>query len=326
MWSLVGLLGAWLLLWRRVGDRWGWFGMLNAWMEWGVALLGGLGVLAALRRQGGRALLALSLAAAGAAWLPPLLAVRRGTRLGETGGGASFTLFSANLYKLNASAAAHIALVRQQQPDLVCLHELQPALADEWVAALGDCYPHRALRPEVGAYGFGVLSRFPLEETGYWERPGVRPWAQRVRCTLPTGDQVELYNVHLVPPAADSTVEQGLTWGFRAREAQVRLMQEEIAGRGLPACVVGDHNFADTSDAYRMMCEHLRDGWAEAGQGVRWTWPTRAFPWESLPWNPRMLRLDYCFYNEPLRAERMRVLAERTGSDHCPLLVTLRLR
>jgi endonuclease/exonuclease/phosphatase (EEP) superfamily protein YafD len=322
IWLISSLIAIWLGLWRRFGDRWGWLGMLNAWAEWGVITLGGLAVVATLQRKWGQTITLLAL---------------MGMSLGRhVGNGAlkvpvlgnnklKVKVFSANLYKRNLSVAAHVKLIRQYKPDILCLQEFAPLFEEQVLAALGDEYPYHVLRAEAGAYGFGVLSRYPIAETGYWDEPGVRAWGQRVRCSLPTGQAIELYNVHLIPPSADSTFALGLTRSFRIREEQVRIMQEEIKARGLPACIIGDCNFADTSDAYAIACEQLEDSWLQAQQKIGWTWPTCDFPFDSQAWSPRLLRIDYCFHNQQLTTLDMKVLTDRTGSDHCPLLVSFSL-
>lgn len=330
-WLVGGLLAGWLLLWRRVGDRWGWLGMLNAWAEWGLLVLTALGGVALLRRERGQAAALLGVAVSGVQRLPsnPLLAAfalaSNGGREAAVAPLATFpvTLLTANLYKLNDEATPHIALIRCHHPDVLCFQELTPSLATQLLDALGEAYPYRAWRPAPGAYGFGVLSRFPVEETGHWTEPGVRPWCQRVRVALPNAHPIDLYNVHLVAPTADSTLEQGMTWGFRAREEQVRQIQAEISARAVPACLIGDCNFTDGSDAYRIALSQLGDAWQGAGRGPRWTWPTRGFPLDVLPWGIPLLRLDYCFHTDVLRPIAAQVLRERTGADHCPLLVTL---
>jgi endonuclease/exonuclease/phosphatase (EEP) superfamily protein YafD len=332
LWVVTAGAGAWLLLWRWLGDRCGWLGMVNAWAEWCVALLQGLGIVGLLRHRWAQSAAAFGLLAVGATYrarlplfslLRPFPTESRDTKAEIPGGDSTLTLFNANLLKKSRSASAHVGLIRQHQPDVVCFQELTPTLAEELVSALSDEYPHCAWRPRPDSYGLGVLSRFPLEETGYWETPGVEPWGQRVRCVLPGGQEAEIYNVHLAPPTAKSTLRKGMTWGFRTREEQVRVLQGEIEGRGLPACIVGDHNFTDSNDAYRVACERLEDAWTEVGRGRRWTWPARGFPSNYVPWAPRLLRLDYCFHNGKMKARAMEILTERTGSDHCPLLVTL---
>ena len=320
---LAGLLSLWLALWRMVGDRWGWLGMLNAWAEWGIATLALFALRAGWRRQWTQCMALLGFVAIGTEHY------RVTHRLSgpQPVEGTTFSIFSANLYKSNPSAVEHIALIRQYQPDVICLQELTPHLAEEFLSALDQTYPFKAWHPEAGAYGYGVLSRFRVEQTGEWETPGIRPWGQRVSVNLAplTGaddETIEVYNVHLVAPTSSSTLEQGMTWGFRVREQQMRLMQEEIKARGYPACIIGDHNFTPSSDLYQMTQETLRDSWLTAGQGTRWTWPTRGFPLKRLSWVPRLLCLDYCFHNQRLTTQAMHVLTERTGSDHCPLLVT----
>ncbi len=324
--SLIYLPGAtlalWLLLWRKFGDRWGWLGLANAWAEWGVYLLAGMGVTALLRKKRGTGVALLGTATLAA--LPQWMESGNMRVVQEPPPNSPpFTVYSANLFKRNPSVARHIHQIRTHQPDILCLQELSPHFTQELLESIGDEYPYRALRPEKGSYGYGVLSRYPVEETGFWDRPGIKAWAQRVRVTLPTSHIVEIYNVHLFPPMADDAFVNGITWSFRAREAQIEVMQREIAGRGVPAFIIGDCNFNDTSDAYRQAVQAWTDSWQAAGKGSRYTWPTRAFPTKRVPYNPRMLRLDYCFHNSQLTTRDIRVLTDRTGSDHTPLLAAL---
>jgi len=328
---LAGLLCLWLALWRMVGDRWGWLGMLNAWAQWAIAILAWLAIQAGWQQKWVRCMALLGFVAIGREHYR--VAHRSSTSQKDQqdqplASKATFTIFSANLYKSNSSAVDHIALIRQHQPDVICLQELAPQLADELLSALGEIYPFKAWQPKVGAYGYGVLSRFPVEQTGAWVTPGVRAWGQRVRLTLAPSagsgtddERIELYNVHLLAPTSSATLERGMTWGFRVREQQMRFMQQEIKSRRYPACIIGDHNFTPSSDLYQITNETLRDSWQAVGQGFRWTWPTRAFPLKRLSWSPRLLCLDYCFHNERLIPQTMQVLTARTGSDHCPLLV-----
>jgi endonuclease/exonuclease/phosphatase (EEP) superfamily protein YafD len=322
--TLLYLLGAtltvWLFLWRKIGDRWGWLGLANAWAEWGVWLLAGVGVAALLRKQKG-----VGLALLGAATVAALDEEKRNGQLVAPAemDTPTFTIFSANLFKRNPSIAAHIQLIQQTNPDVICLQEFSPHFAQELLEGVGNEYPYRALRPEKGSYGYGVLSRYPVEETGFWNRPGVKAWGQRVQVTLPSNQVVEIYNVHLFPPMADDAFTSGLTWSFRAREGQLEVMQQEIAERGLPAVIIGDCNFNDTASAYRLATQQWQDSWRVAGQGSRYTWPMLAFPTKRVPYNPRMLRLDYCFHNDKIVTRAFEVLTRRTGSDHAPLFVTL---
>lgn len=320
LYLLGATLTAWLFLWRKIGDRWGWLGLANAWAEWGAYLLAFLGITALLRNQKSAGITLLGSAAVVA--LPHMLENGKEKNVSPAPS-HGFTIFSANLFKRNPSIAAHITLIQQANPDIICLQEFSPHFAQELLESVGDEYPYRALRPEKGSYGYGVLSRYPLKETGFWDRPGVKAWGQRVQVSLPTTHFVEIYNVHLFPPMADDAFTNGLTWSFRAREGQLQVMQQEITERGLPAVVIGDCNFNDTSSAYRLASQQWQDSWLIAGRGSRYTWPMLAFPTKRVRYNPRMLRLDYCFHNDQIVTHDFQVLSQRTGSDHTPLLATL---
>lgn len=316
---VTAILGAWLYAWQRWGDRWGWLGIANALAEWLTWLVAVLALWHAWRgrwlQSGAAALLWLS----GHSHrntlytLPPVNAA--------TYRGSTLKILSGNMYKLSPSADEHIRIARQQQPDVLCLQELQHERAAEISAALGEVYPYSALRPAPEANGFGVWSRYPIRETAWWDEPGLLPWVQRVQIELPDGP-IELYNVHLVPPTAKSTFQMGMSRSFRVREMQVRIMQQEMAARGLPAATIGDHNFSATSTAYHLACQRLTDAWRVAGQGLPWTWPTQGFPLALLAWTPRLLRLDFCFHNEGFRAREAQAIRTRR-SDHCALIVTL---
>ena len=59
-----------------------------------------------------------------------------------------------------------VAFPRYRKPDV-----FSPTVLVALLAGLGTVYPYQALRPEKGSYGYGVLSRFPIRETGFWNRP-----------------------------------------------------------------------------------------------------------------------------------------------------------
>lgn len=299
-----------------VADRWGWLGMLNAFTEWTRGANLALALLRLRQGHGDAMLFAV----------PALLTrVAPKQRKGAaTGRGHVFTLMGTNLYLDNRRIAQHVALIGDHQPDIVAFHELTVAANEALHGGLRADYPYRVAVPRNDAYGFGIFSRFPLRNPEILDTPGVRPWAQRLLVDLPDGTTVALYNVHLCAPTSGSTRHLGFTWGFRAREAQIEAMAARIQSEGYPAVIIGDHNFTEASAAYDVATTAWRDAWAEAGQGPRWTWPLRGFPYPPVATLWPVMRLDYCFLSGVV-AQSLAHLAARTGSDHRVLLATLQV-
>lgn len=293
--------------------------MLNSWIGWGRGMALAAALLALFTGRAGPAV----------ALLVPLLPTLRTT--GRRSGSpppqrshATLTLLTANLYKANHRAGPHIALIREHEPDVVMLQELTPGIAAAMIEAVGASYPHRLWHPEPGAYGYGILSRYPLVGAATWERPGVRPWCQRA--TVRVGEtSIDLFNVHLLPPVAHSTLRMGLTRATRSREAQVTRVLDWIARHGRPAIVMGDMNFTAHNEAYRLMTAPLQDLWAGVGRGYGATWPGFVLFGRTMPVGWGLLRLDHAFVTPSLEARRAQVLRPRSGSDHHPLLVEVAL-
>lgn len=323
---LLDLYSAGVLVWalahRLWGDRWGVLGLVNAWGAW----LARTGLLATLLRLGGRRfsllsggflavnfsfLAGYSLRGGLARWWRPVPVVEPERR--------PVRLMSFNLLKHNREADLIARVVAQADPDIVAFQEVTPWLAEQLDVRLSARYPHRLWRPHPGSGGLALLSRLPLEETGYWTTPGVEPFALRGTTTV-EGREVDLYAVHLVAPAGDHLQATGLTGNFRLREAQAALLSTEVAGRKRPALVVGDCNFTETNDAYRLLANTLVDAWKVAGQGYGATWPRTLKPFLPIS-TPPLLRLDYCFHTSSVVPVKARVWPDAAGSDHAPLVV-----
>ncbi len=317
---------AWALAHRLWGDRWGLLGMVNAWGAW----LARTGLLATALRLGRRrssllsgGFLAVNLSLLAGYSVREVLA-RWGRPTPVVGPGQpSLRLMTFNLLKHNRDADAITHVVAEVDPDVVAFQEVTPWLAEQLEARLTARYPYRLWHPHSGSGGLALLSRFPLEETGYWTTPGVEPFALRGTATV-DGRQLDIYAVHLIAPAGDHLQSTGLTGNFRLREKQAALLSAEVAERALPAIVMGDFNFTETNDAYRLLADTLVDAWKLAGQGYGATWPCTLKPFLPFSLFP-LLRLDYCFHTASVVAVEARVWRGATGSDHAPLVVEVLL-
>lgn len=323
--------GGWAMARALLRDRFGPLAMANAWSGW--LEVAGLAAAAHGRFYRGQRRLALGLLALAGWQASRAVALRLPARLGPTpllgaataGGaqprGTDLRLLTLNLLYTHSRCDGFVALIQREQPDVVCLQELTPPVAERLCALLGDDYPHRLLAPSAGSNGYGILSRLPLVAGDFLQTPGgVSRYAQRAT-VLVGGREIDVYNCHLMPPLGKTFRYLGPTIATRLREAQITAMVEAIRTVGRPAVVAGDFNLTPYQEGYRLLAPTLTDSWLEAGVGTGVTWPLSILP-QFTRFVP-LLRIDYCWHTAELQATRSRVAYTLTGSDHCPVVVDL---
>ncbi len=259
-----------------------------------------------------------------------------------------------NLLYVNGAPEELAAAVRRAAPDVLLVQELSPTLATSLDAALRDEYPYRDLRPHPGPEGGGVWSRRPLrvEETwgGVGGVDGVGSAGGASTATGPTrnslrwqhlslehgGRRVHLVNLHLTPPEVYfGTVRRlpvpvyvGQSTAQRRREVDAFVPAVRALARE-PLVVAGDLNLTDQTPEYRLLrSTGLRDAYREAGWGFGLTFPAHPklhLRGLGLP-IPSLIRIDYVLHSRHFTTRSAAVLQEVTGSDHRPVVATLRLR
>lgn len=268
-----------------------------------------LSAVAALQRLRGPALLGGSLflaAAAGPlhAWLAP-----RPVGAREVG-----TLLSFNVHTANPEKEAVLELLRREQADVVLLYEIDVP----WLTAtraLKELYPFTVEEPSSDNFGILMLSKHPVlsHDVRYLGAAQV-PTIDAV-IAYPAGP-VRVIGTHPPPPVSAEYAH----W----RDDHMRLLAELIAkaerpGGGLasvlPTVVAGDFNATPWSSGLAPLeSVGLRN--ARRGFPPVTTW-MRDTPWISLP-------IDHVFTDDLLNVSKHRIL-ESCGSDHNPVLVSLRL-
>lgn len=319
---LVGLL-LWLALQATVGDGWWWLFFLNAGAIYLFLPLPALALFVAISRRreawgyvGGVVLLW------GVAFLPTYIPYPTFSTIGPTLSAVSY-----NVLGFNDQPDAVIAALRQMDADVVGIQELNPHIAEALQQQLSDTYPYQVLDPQAGVTGMGVISRYPLFDTGQTLPGGWIGRPQVLRLDF-DGSPVTILNFHaypytVAPPEFDSTAER-LNWAARAREAQVQTARDFVAATPGPLIAMTDLNATDQNRAYRNLARSLQDGWAGAGWGPGHTFPgDTTLNGRSLPdW---LARIDYVFHSDHWQATSARVGPLNGGSDHRPVLVTLQM-
>jgi endonuclease/exonuclease/phosphatase family metal-dependent hydrolase len=213
-----------------------------------------------------------------------------------------------------------LAVIAQQQPDILGLQEVTSEMAVFFERELGTTYPYRAFRPGVETNG--LLSRYPILAQE-WIEPsgGGRP---TLHATVDwRGQAVHVFVVHPWAPRIEWAAGSRLPIGLNDSVPQRQI--SEVAGlataAGGPTVVLGDFNTADLTRAYDQMAHQFVDAFRESGWGFGFTFP-KGVRVGGLPVPGPLIRLDYIFHSVDLCSASARVGCEG-GSDHCYVLASL---
>jgi endonuclease/exonuclease/phosphatase family metal-dependent hydrolase len=261
-----------------------------------VGLLVAVGML--LRRRGVAWAATAAVAAVGlwlhCWWFAPMVT---GDRPAPAAGAEPLRVMTANLYGDAADGIGTVAVVAEQDVDVLVLQEITAAtLADMDRAGLADLLPHRAGRPAEGAEGTMVLAREPLGTAALLDTVWDGWRVQR-------GD-LTILGVHLISPVDHSA------W---VGDHEVLLDAAVAADADL---VVGDLNATvDHAPMRRLEDAGFRSATELANDGFQPTWP--AYGFESvlgIP-VPHVVAIDHVLVGDRLTAISTHTV-DLPGSDH----------
>lgn len=240
----------------------------------------------------------------------------------------AFRVMTLNVLFTNDNGAAIERLVLAESPDLICLQELNPRLANDLVARLGQEYAYYALLPEESPTGLGAFSRYPLHDVGEVPDPAWKHGAQVVTVEF-GGESVLVLNIHAVSPTwPNFSRDWPLVFEheFRLREKQVHLWLDRLAQHEGPALVVGDLNSTDQNATYRLLEAQFRDAHWQAGWGLGHTAPASPDGLDGVASPSRLFRIDFVWYSDHWRAMESYVGKWDGQSDHLPVFANLLLQ
>lgn len=229
--------------------------------------------------------------------------------------GQSLRVLSTNLLVSNRDLAQVSAMIVAEQPDIVAIQELGPAMAEHLARELGSRYPHQILAPSDVPNGLGILSRYPFTvEPG---AGGDDPICACQRVILEVeGHSIAFVNVHPLPPTVSyrrlGPLPVPTSFDDDRPRRSIERVLERVTGREGPVIVAGDFNVGDRQPLYRRMRNALQDAHREAGWGFGYSFP--AVGVYGLP-AMSIIRIDYILHNEMLTARASRV-GSMPGSDH----------
>ncbi|PKL77079.1 MAG: hypothetical protein CVV27_07025 [Candidatus Melainabacteria bacterium HGW-Melainabacteria-1] len=217
--------------------------------------------------------------------------------------GQPLKLLLSNMLYSNTDTSRLEALIRQQNPDIVLIQELNQAHL-ELMAKL-PVYRYQQHDLFKGAFGIGLWSRLPLAHS---EVIALGPAGlPSIYARLNWGGQpLHLLSSHPLPPLNPQA--------FALRNQQFEAISEFLASKSGSMAVIGDLNVTPWSLHFRRFeaSTGLRN--ARNGIGILPSWPT------ELPWLLR-IPLDHALLSPGLIVKELR-LGPDLGSDHLPLLIT----
>lgn len=213
-------------------------------------------------------------------------------------------ILTANVLQDNQSATTLLELIRQEDPDIVVLSEVNERWIND-VAALKETYTFQLEHPLDNTYGIALYSKLPVE------RARIRAMVKKeipsidARIVLPSGQKVRLFAVHPNPPRPGEDITK--------RDGELILVGREVRDNQ-SAIVLGDLNDVGWSRTTNLFQEvsGLLD--PRKGRGLYPTYDATSSIWRY--------PLDYLFHSQDFRIVELRILPD-IGSDHFPLLVEL---
>lgn len=332
-------LFGWAILHAIFGDRWSWLFLLNSFAPYLFAPAPLVFVIALTVRQrhvwiGFGAAVTLAMWMFGGFFLPKLTP--------SNSNGATLDMMTYNMLYVSENTSSVTTIIRNANPDVVAIQELTPPAAEAIRRDLGNAYPFQILDLQDGKSGMGVISRYPLHDTGE-SLPGEWSNAPQVLTLEWNGTNVTLLHIHAISP---NFLPNKMWATIRERERQARTIVEFKDVRPVPIVVLGDFNAGEQSEAYHILSQGLTDSWREAGWGLGHTFPgilidslPRAIHdglavagWES-PTLARvntgitvplwLIRIDYIFHSHHWQAVSARIGSWDGYSDHRPVIAKL---
>lgn len=213
-------------------------------------------------------------------------------------------LLSINVNTANQRADLVLQAIRQANPDVVLLMEVDPRWMKD-LEPLRARYPFHLEEARRDNFGIALLSRHPLGEARVEDLPGTEVPSVLAAVRTPRG-VFHLTGTHPLPPGSREDAAE--------RNRQLEVLGERAAAHPQNSVILGDLNVTPWSPQFSRLLQTGGLLRAHPGWGVFATWQVEQ-PWFSLP-------LDHCLVSPPIAIRRLEVGPD-VGSDHRPLLVEL---
>lgn len=232
-----------------------------------------------------------------------------------------------NVAKRMQNTGAYVTQIQRQNPDIICLQESRRSYPPEREGEdpVGEQIAAHFPGWHVQSVGdVTTLSRFPIIESHVFLLRGTRRTLS-LKVRTPRGP-LRVLNTHISTSFSGQSKYHGLKSqlaeiSINSRSAaQARLEQIEPLEKALdadtqtPLVLCGDFNTPPRGLFYRQLCARLNDGFAQSGNGLGLSFPSR-FP---------LLRIDYV-WTRGAKATSVRV-DDAGASDHRMVVADVELK
>jgi len=242
----------------------------------------------------------------------------------------TLTVMTFNVLGLQPFTKPMIDVVREVDADIVFLQEINHLHANALRSELMVDYPYQILDPVEGVSGMGVISRYPLRETG--EQLPLE-WVGTPQVLELDFDGVSVILVNFHTFSLQYYPLELANLNFRYREAQAQALANFVDRTFNPLIVAGDANATPLSDAYEIITAgKLKDTFQETGWSFGHTFPGSKEPgshrfhignWYIPQW---LARIDYIFVSPDWMVTEARVAPFDGVSDHRGVIAELVLK
>lgn len=229
---------------------------------------------------------------------------------------ANLRVLMANLNVQNHQYQQVVTFLRQQQPDIAVVAEVDEAWATQ-LDTLKDLLPFSYGLPNPYNLGLLVYSRQPLQDAQI-EYFGVDKNVSVVAQFEVAQRPLTLIATHPLAPIGSNY--------FHLRNRQLDRVSQYIQTLSTPVVLIGDLNLSMWSPYYRRLVNRTGLKNARQGFGILPTWPYKR-TFNRLPPVPLPLLsipLDHCLVSPSLETANIHTGVD-TGSDHRPLVVDIRV-
>lgn len=221
-------------------------------------------------------------------------------------GKRELTVAFTNTYWRSPDMDQVIAGIKEMNPDVIFLEEIQPEQFAVVTAALPE-YTFALHAPVEYAFDMGVLSKVPVTEQQIHFFMADVPLIEIV--VMQNGKELHLMGVHPHSPVSYEFTED--------RNKYLKTLFEYVGASSDSIVMGGDYNISQFSPVYRELMRDTRMIDTQHQFKLTNTWPTKLPTWAAIP-------IDQVFVTPDVKViDRYR--GAFTGSDHWPIVVKVAL-